>query len=208
MSLWGRARTAWQAFKTRRKMNRQFGKREDPFGYESAPYEKARLDALEAALGSGRLGSVLEIGCAEGHFTERLVRRSSRVLALDISSVALTRARRRAPSASFAEGDLMSWDPGPAKPFDLIVVADVLYYLDRPIVADRFKALFAVICSWLAPGGRVALVHGYAGDKELAHRRSFRERFEAAGLRLVSETTPDADRGGVRCLLSVLEKIS
>jgi trans-aconitate methyltransferase len=207
MTFWSAVKVSWQAFKTRRKMNRQFGKREDPFSYATTPYEAARLVAMDEALGSGPLGPVLEVGCAEGHFTEKLTGRSSRVLAIDISTVALARARKRAPQAVFIEADLMSWEPGSEAPFDAVIVADVLYYLDRAGVRAEFSELFPRIASWLKPGGRLLLAHGFAGDKELAHRRSFRERFESAGLRLVSETIPGADRGGVRCLLSTLEKI-
>ncbi len=205
MSLWSGLRVAWQAFKTRRKMNRQFRKREDPFAYSSTPYEAARLEAMDAAVGPGPLGSVLEVGCAEGHFTERLCRKAGRVVALDISAVALERARKRA-SAAFQEADLMSWEPGLFAPFDAIVLGDVLYYLDRPGVAEEFAALFPRLESWLKPGGRIVLAHGYAGGKEMAHRRHFRERLEAAGLRLIEEKSLDVDRGGVRCLLSVLGK--
>ena len=207
MTFWSAVRVSWQAFKTRRKMNRQFGKREDPFAYATTPYEGARLVAMDEALGPGPLGPVLEVGCAEGHFTEKLIGRSSRVLAVDISAVALARARMRAPQAVFIEADLMSWEPGAEGPFDAVIVADVLYYLDRAGVRAEFSALFLRIVSWLKPGGRLLLAHGFSGDKELAHRRSFRERFESAGLRLLAETIPEADRGGVRCLLSTLEKI-
>lgn len=206
MSLGSALRVRWQAFKTRRKMNRQFGRREDPFSYGLFPYEKARLDAMEAALGGRHWGSVLEAGCAEGHFTERLVRLAHHVTALDISAVALARAHRRAPSAEFLEADLLAWSPPPGTLYDAIVLGDVLYYLDRPGVAAEFGALFSRVASWLAPGGRLLLAHGFGGGTELAHRRSFRERFEAAGLALVREAPVEgAELGGVRCLLSVLE---
>jgi SAM-dependent methyltransferase len=205
--LWTRARTAWQAFKTRRKLDRQFRKREDPFSYGSEPYEAARLSAIEAALGPARIGSLLELGCAEGHLTERLVRKADAVTAVDISAVALARARRRAPAARFREADLMTWAPEPGEgPFDAVVLAEVLYYLDRPVVRREFEALLPRIASWVKPGGRLVMSHAFAGPAERAHRTAFRERLEKAGLRLVSETVPDADRGGVRCLLSVLEK--
>jgi len=187
-------RVRWQAHKTRSKMNRQFGKREDPFSYSTDPYETGRLAALEAA-------------CAEGHFTERLARHARSVTALDISAVALGRARLRAPEARFIEADLLTWKPEDGARFDAVVVAEVLYYLDRAGVAAEFEQLFPRIAGWLAPGGRLIMSHAFAGEAELAHRRSFRERFERAGLRLVSEKIPDADRGGVRCLLSTLEKI-
>lgn len=205
--LWSRLRTSWQAYKTRSKMNRQFRKRVDPFAYGTVPYEAARLAAMDEALGRRPLGTVLEVGCAEGHFTATLAKRAGRVIALDISMVALERARKRAPAA-FVEADLMTWEPGVFAPFDVIVLGDVLYYLDRAGVSEEFEALFPRIASWLRPGGRLLLAHGYAGEKEFVHRRHFRERFEAAGLRLVSEApVPGADRGGVRCLLSTLEKI-
>ena len=200
-------RIRWQAHKTRSKMNRQFGKGEDPFSYSTDPYEYARLAALEAALGPGPIGRVLELGCAEGHMTERLARRAASVTSVDISSVAIARARRRAPSAIFSEGDILTWEPGEAAAFDVVVVAEVLYYLDRAGVSDEFAALFARIAGWIKPGGRLLMSHAFAGDAEFAHRRSFRERFERAGLKLSAETIPEAGRGGVRCLLSTLEKI-
>lgn len=207
MTLWSGLRVSWQAFKTRRKMNRQFGKREDPFAYGATPYEAVRLEAMERALGTAALEAALEVGCAEGHFTERLLCRSAGVVAVDISAVALGRARKRAPAAVYVEADLLTWAPGAETRFDAVVLGDVLYYLDRPGIRPEFAALFPRIASWLKPGGRLLLAHGFAGEKELAHRRSFRERFERAGLRLVAETIPPADRGGVRCLLSTLEKI-
>ena len=207
MSLWSSFRVSWQALKTRRKMNRQFGKREDPFSYSTTPYEAARLKTLETALGAGNLESALEAGCAEGHFTERLVRRVRQVTALDISAVAIERAQKRAPGAVFVEADLMTWEPSSKAAYDAIVLGDVLYYLDRPGVAAEYAALFAKISSWLKSGGRLLLAHGFAGDKELAHRRSFRERFEKTGLKLISEAPiAGVERGGVRCLLSVLER--
>lgn len=207
MTFWARLATSWQAFKTRRKLNRQFRRREDPFSYSTNPYEMSRLAALDAALGPAPLGRVLEAACAEGHLTAALAPRAQELLALDISPVALERARRRAPSARFVEADLLTWEPGADAPFDAIVVAEVLYYLDRPGVAGAFSGLFPRIAGWLKPGGRLVMSHAFAGDSELAHRRSFRERFERAGLRLVDETIPEWNRDGVRCLLSTLEKI-
>jgi len=206
MTFWSRLRVGWQAFKTRRKMNRQFGRGEDPFAYATTSYEQARLSAMESSLLGRRYRSALEAGCAEGHFTGRLVRIAEHVTAVDISPVALERARRRAPGAHFVEADLLSWAPPAGTRYEAIVLGDVLYYLDRPGVAEEFGSLFARVASWLEPGGRLLLAHGFGGERELAHRRSFRERFEAAGLRLTCEApVAGAERGGVRCLLSVLE---
>lgn len=197
----------WHRAKTRGKMDRVFSRGEDPFGYKSSPYETARLDAMEAALGAGRYAQAVEVGCAEGAFTQRLAARSERLLAVDISAVALERARRRLqdqPGVSFFEADLREW--APQGPCDLVVLGDVLYYLDKPMVRAAFEETFARIKGWLSPGARLLLAHGFAGPQELAHRQGFRERFERLGLRLEGETVVGEGLGDnpVRCLLSVL----
>lgn len=198
----------WQRWKTRRKMERVFGRKADPFGYESSPYEAARLKAMDEAAGPGPFRAVLEAGCAEGHFTERLAARAARVTAVDLSPKALERARARlsGKAVDFVEADLR--DFAPAGAFDLVVFGDVLYYLDKPGARGAFEEFFPRAAAWLAPGGRLLLAHGFAGPEELAHRRGFRERFEKAGLRLVSETILDGgpSAGGVSCLLSRLSR--
>ena len=155
MSFWSGLKVSWQAYKTRRKMNRQFGKREDPFAYRTTPYEAARLEAMEKALGTAPLGTALEVGCAEGHFTEKLARRSGRVIALDISSVALERARKRAPAA-FIEADLMTWEPGLFAPVDAIVLGDVRRWRYRR--EGNATGRRAAKDCWL-PNGNISFVH-------------------------------------------------
>lgn len=198
----------WHGFNTRRKMNRVFSRGQDPYGYAQSPYELARLAAMEAALKPGR--TMLEVGCAEGVFTERLARLAPTVVALDISAVALERARRRAgcETVNFEETDLRRWQPAQGQAFDGIVLGDVLYYLDKPLVQEEFRETFPRVASWLTPGGRLLLAHGFAGPQERTHRESFRKLFEAQGLSLMSEQVvgEGAAEGKVCCLLSVLEK--
>ena len=200
-------RTTWQAYKSRRKMNRQYGRRPDPFNYGAHSYERARFDAAEAALGERRWRKVLEAGCGEGYFTERLARHCDDVAAVDISAVALARARERVPAARYIEADLMTWRPPQDERYDLIVLADVLTYLDRPVVEAEFAALFERVVSWLAEGGRLLMVDGFANDQDFSRRRSYRERFVKAGLTATSDfVLPGAARNQTRCLLSVLDK--
>lgn len=199
-------RVSWQALKTRRKMNRQFGRRLDPFDFERSEYEKIRLNAMEEAI-IGNPQEVLEIGCAEGHFTARLAGRVQNITALDISDVALERARGRAPNARFIKADLLEWAPSVGQLYDLIVLTDTLYYLERPIVQTEFNALFGSISSWITEAGYIILANGFGDEPTLLNRRSFRERFEKTGLILVSERiVGEAGQNGVRCLLSVLRK--
>lgn len=203
----GRLLLLWHKAKVRGKMNRVFSRGEDPYDYASAPYEAARLKAMEQALGQRRHGRAVEIGCAEGFFTLVLAERADSVEAVDISLVALERARRRLAgraNVSFHEADARDWAPN--APADLVVLGDVLYYLDKPLVTAEFQAVLARIRGWLVPGGRLILAHGFADPRELEHRRGFRRRFEELGLRLVSESVVGEGLAGpVSCLLSVLE---
>ena len=113
----------WQSRKARRKMERVFGRGEDPYGYRGSPYEMARLSAMQESLGDLKDAVILEIGCAEGAFTERLKSRARRLLAVDISGVALSRARRlESPGVEFFEGDIRKWEPPADLRFDLIVL--------------------------------------------------------------------------------------
>lgn len=195
-------RVWWHRRKTKAKMDRVFSRGEDPFQYRGSPYEGERLAAMERSIADRRWRSALEVGCAEGDFTERLVRHAEQITALDISPVALARARKRAPGAEFVEADLRDF---PGGTYDLIVLGDVLYYLDKPMVRDAFEKTCARVAVWLAPEGRLVLAHAFATPEELVHRRGFRERFEKLGLRLISEAAVGKD-GPVSCLLSVLER--
>ncbi|MBI4679359.1 MAG: methyltransferase domain-containing protein [Elusimicrobia bacterium] len=199
----------------KRKMDRVFSRGQDPYGYEWKPYETERLRAMETAIEGRAYRRGLEIGCAEGVFTERIAARTERLTALDVSSVALERARRRLagrPAVEFVEADVREWaGPAPAPQAvdlcDLIVVGDVLYYLDKPMVREGFEGTFGRIKGWLAPGGLLVLAHGFAGPEERRIREGYRRRFEALGLRLIKEEAvgDPAVSGGVQCLLSRLE---
>ncbi|MEK7857626.1 MAG: SAM-dependent methyltransferase [Elusimicrobiota bacterium] len=200
----------WHRRKTRSKMERVFGRGQDPFGYRRSSYETARLAAMEAALGGRRYERALEVGCAEGDFTEKLLAASERVTAVDISPTAIGRLQKRLGDRRLElfTADLRDWSPPAGKNFDLIVLGDVLYYLDKPMVREHFEAVFPKLAAWLAPGGRLVLAHGFAGDTERAHRQGFRERFERQGLKLISEAVvaEGLSAGPVSCLLGVLER--
>jgi 2-polyprenyl-3-methyl-5-hydroxy-6-metoxy-1,4-benzoquinol methylase len=97
-----------------------------------------------------RLQKGLEIGCGEGLFTETLFRQCESLLALDISTVALERAKQRQlwnNRIRFAQFDLRN-DPIPGT-FDLIVIASVLEYLARP---GTFRRVREKLAAALQPG--------------------------------------------------------
>lgn len=76
------------------------------------------------------LGSILEIGCGEGHQSEYLQRCCRELYGVDVSATAVERARRRLPSSSFSAGDVFAQPWGrEAGRFDLVVACEVLYYV-------------------------------------------------------------------------------
>lgn len=132
-ALWDFLQDPWQ---NASKFDREFESRADPWGYARQP-EQARhrlaVEMLDSARNEGRFGRALEIGCAEGTFTELLEARSATLLAVDFSSVALARARGRrlwADKVQFAAWDLRR-DPVPGT-FQLVIAMDVLAYFFRP----------------------------------------------------------------------------
>lgn len=77
-------------------------------------------------------GRILEIACAEGHFTERLRQLGGELYALDVSATAAGRARQRLGAGiNFVAGDIRSL-PFKDGSFDLIVCLEVLQYVERP----------------------------------------------------------------------------
>lgn len=103
----------------------------DPWRMESARerYRFQRTNALIAEQ-HGAVGSILEVGCGEGHQSTFLARACERLYGFDVSATAVARARARCPSATLATGDLFSAElrDAPAR-YDLVVACEVLYYM-------------------------------------------------------------------------------
>lgn len=107
---------------------------EDPWNMESA-LERARFEATNRVIerAFGRVGSVLELGCGEGHQTEYLARVSDRQYGVDVSAQAVERAKKRMPQAEFAATDIFGQPWGAERHrFDLVTACEVLYYLSEP----------------------------------------------------------------------------
>jgi GT2 family glycosyltransferase len=118
--------------------------RTDPWHYTTNDLEILRhrreAEMLDGVRGINRFGCALEIGCAEGVFTEILANRCDSLLATDFSEVALARARQRRQwdeHVAFAQMDLRS-DSFPGD-FDLIVAIHVLEYIKTPLTLRRVR---------------------------------------------------------------------
>ena len=119
-------------------------RQKDPWHYTSNDLEiirhRGEANMLDRVRGNSRFGCALEIGCAEGVFTEILVDRCDSLLATDFLEVALERARIRrdwGKHVTFAQMDLRN-DSLP-NVFDLIVAIHVVEYIKNPLALRRVR---------------------------------------------------------------------
>ena len=141
----------------RHAMDRLFRQRIDPWGFSRDP-EQLRFGRAEQMIGAAAKGKlfeqVLEIGCAEGMFTQRLAIHSRSLIAMDISDVALQRAQQRCLGSDieFRRSDLCEERLGTG--FDLIVIVAVLEYIYGRAALRNARAN---IVRALRPGGLLLL---------------------------------------------------
>ena len=109
---------------------------------------------------ANRYASALEIGCSIGILTAMLADRCDALLGVDVAQSALAQARTRNaghPHVDFLLGQFPNAMPAGCSDagHDLILLSEVLYYLDRPTLVDAALATLAVA----RPGADILLVH-------------------------------------------------
>ena len=152
----------------------------DPWRFATSEYEREKYAATLAALPAVRFPAALEVGCSIGVLTAQLAARCGQLLALDVADAALAQARHRCPGVQFERRRIP--DEWPDGTFDLIVLSEVLYYLDRAGI-ERSAALAR---DALMPGGCILLVHYLGGTDYPSTGDEAAEWFIAA-----SGLTPD-----------------
>lgn len=111
---------------------------EDPWNFRTSPHELKRFKTMLDFLDAIPHASILEVGCAEGFFTKMLLKKCDDVTAIDISDIALDRAKRYAPQASYIKSSLEEFGTG--KKFDVIICSEVIYYnYDRRRAIENIK---------------------------------------------------------------------
>lgn len=141
--------------------------------------------AILRAVGSAPVASLLDVGTGTGRMIELLAPLADRVLGIDLSTQMLGMARARLARAGLRNAQLRQGDifalPAERKEYDLVVVHQVLHYLDDPSRALR------EIARTVRPGGRLLIVDFAPHDREElrdahAHRRLGFADDEIAGL--------------------------
>lgn len=129
---------------------------EDPWSYESSPYERAKYAATLEACGAGPFRDALELGSSIGVLSELLADRCEHLTTVEGAPTAVAAARRRLSGRRHVEVVLGAIPEAiPARRYDLIVASEILYYL-QPAALD---ATLDRLGELGAPGGRLVAVH-------------------------------------------------
>ena len=128
----------------------------DPFGFDVNPDEQLKFRKTLEICGDGKLGRVLEIGCAVGSFTEMIASRATDVLAIDVSEAAIRQAKQRLHQQQNVRLETRTLPAEfPDGQFDLIIASDVLYYL----TVEDLQTCMGMIEAALSSGGAMVAVH-------------------------------------------------
>ncbi|MBO0663637.1 metalloregulator ArsR/SmtB family transcription factor [Jiella sp. MQZ9-1] len=198
----------------------------DYFARNAAQWDRIRWlhvsdDEIEAALlkalGRRRIDTLLDVGTGTGRMLEVLAPRVERAVGIDSSREMLAVARAKIDEAKIANAFVRLGDvyhlPIERGGFDLVVIHQVLHYLDEPGRAVREAA------AALAPGGRLAIIDFAPHDleflrSEYAHLRlgfsndALKSYVDAAGLKvasLVHLESKAADAAGLTVTIVIAE---
>lgn len=102
-----------------------------------------------------------DIGCGVGIFSQLLAGQDEQVVGIDISQSAVDHAARDSAGVSYVEfrqGDMRNLDSAYLGQFDLVVLADTIYYL--PDLSDGgLQSVREKVLSMLAPNGILLAVN-------------------------------------------------
>jgi 2-polyprenyl-3-methyl-5-hydroxy-6-metoxy-1,4-benzoquinol methylase len=109
----------------------------DPWSISRADFRDKIFQRLVSKFTFGK--SVLELGCGEGHLTQAIFNDAKSVSGIDLSEVAIDRAKARAiPNAQFRSGDFLNIS---FEGFDVITAIECLYYLTSNDQATFFDKI-------------------------------------------------------------------
>ena len=143
-----------------------YEEREDPWGLDSPNfrYQQIKYATMLSLLPSRRYKRALDLGCGLGSLTRCLRNHADQVLGIDVSHVAIAQATRETTEQSnlqFQQGDVLNLSSELDNGFDLVVIADTLYYL-HPLSEDLLHTVCERVGQLLVPGGNLLLVNHFS----------------------------------------------
>ena len=160
--------------------------------------QRAKVEQAFTLLDGFRAEDALELGCGDGRWAAITAGIADHVVAIDISDLAIQRARAQTKLANvdFRQGDLASMS-FPPQSFDFIFCAEVLYYL----TLEQLDNTVAQINELLRPGGKLLLLHARSlkDDERGMQLKEFgaktvHDKFSASPLELEKDVLEDEYR--------------
>jgi SAM-dependent methyltransferase len=142
-----------------------YAERKDPWGLESPHfrYQQSKYSTMLSLLPKRRYKRALDLGCGLGNLTRRLRNHADQVLGIDVSQFAIAQAKRETTEQSnlqFQQGDALNLNHDLDNGFDLVVIADTLYYLS-PLSDEVLHTVRERVVQLLVPGGILLLVNHF-----------------------------------------------
>ena len=142
-----------------------YEERKDPWGLDSPHfrYQQIKYATMLSLVPRRRYRRALDLGCGLGNLTRRLRNHADQVLGIDVSHVAIAQATREATEQSnlqFQQGDALNLSRDLDNGFDLVVIADTLYYLS-PLSDEVLQTVRERVVQLLVPGGILLLVNHF-----------------------------------------------
>lgn len=129
---------------------------DDPWDYQNRWYEERKRNICLALLLKPHYQNVLEVGCSNGIFSAQLAQRSKKLLCVDANRKAIELAKAKLHHLNHVEvRQNIVPDQFPQDLFDLIVVGEILYYLNH----DELSKLIEKIHSSLTSDGMILCCH-------------------------------------------------
>ncbi|MGI8577873.1 MAG: class I SAM-dependent DNA methyltransferase [Nocardioidaceae bacterium] len=162
----------------------------DPWSVSSSWYEQRKLAIAMACLPRAHYPRAWEPGCGPGFVSRALASRADWLVITDGSAAAVKLATDRCADLSRVRVELSALPAAPAGgPFDLVFVAEFLYYV--PDLASALDALWSAA----APGADLLFVH-WAHHPHDAYR---------SGPDMHADIAADASLRGSRCVVAHVE---
>jgi SAM-dependent methyltransferase len=147
----------------------------DPWGISRAAFRDRTLARCVRPFVTNK--TVLELGCGEGHLTNTIFADARRVTGIDISDIAIARAKALGrPNARFECGDFLNVSFGG---YDVIAAIECLYYLSREEQHEFFDKVKREHA-----GGTLMVSAPIVGGKYFTHA-GLMEEFKERGFRLL-----------------------
>ncbi len=140
-------------------------------------YQRRKYEVIAGLLPPRRFARALDIGCGVGLLSRHLAATADNVLGIDIASRAVAQAceaNADLPHIRFTQGDVLDLPDSLDDGFDLVVLADTLYYLPPPLTDATLKHVALRVGRLLRPGGVCLLANHYFTGADADSRLSRR----------------------------------